>query len=109
MRKIKFRAWSKEDKMMFQWPDLGNVPLLNFDMETFIWLQFTNLLDKNGKEIYAGDILKGFSKNNGKTTITQVSYFDKEFGCYPDNELNIMWKEWEVIGNIYENPELLNN
>lgn len=91
--------------------------------------QYTGLRDKNGKEIYEGDILKGFKYpfllDGNHNYFAEVCWFDnaKYFGIYTIknptsnvrgiSEGNIEnledWdrEQWEVIGNIYENPELL--
>ena len=82
-------------------------------------MQFTGLLDKNGKEIYEGDILKSelgkisevqwvnenIGVNGGEYGIGYVGWIADFYGDKSDCGLN----EWniEVIGNIYENPELL--
>lgn len=78
-------------------------------------MQFTGLVDKNGKEIYEGDIFKTRTR---KTTNALVKYVE-EWGRYMacarqyENGRNFVegagvFKNREVIGNIYENPELLN-
>ena len=102
MREIKFRAWDKKDGMF-------NVITISFDddlvehpngmmYENCKLMQYTGLKDKNNKEIYEGDIVKWY---NG---IEEVFFGDGKFqaGVYLLDE-----KEFEVIGNIYENPELL--
>ena len=138
-REIKFRAWHKYHKRMLEviglryennelteigvkYPD-GHFPkrvyysknnsdfyLYNNKGDcTFELMQCTGLKDKNGKEIYEGDIIKAESR------LWQVDFKD---GCFVgvdfknvawDELVNIGYGETEVIGNIYENPELLNN
>lgn len=75
-------------------------------------MQFTGLHDKNGKEIYEGDILE----HNGK--VQKVVFYNTNKGAYycqfntgggfVDNIMYFIQRDCEVIGNIYENPELLN-
>ncbi len=116
MRQIKFRAWDKIAKMFCQvkWAtDIDNSGVL-YPVETkpktdIVLTQFTGLLDKNGKEIYEGDIVE---KKLGEYCKEVVEYggiqTDYESGgyCYG---VHLEWsvKDYEVIGNIYENPELI--
>ena len=74
--------------------------------------QFTGLLDKNGKEIYEGDIVRGIWQVNHKDVREGVVNYWEKFGLYGLNDnsslVSIVWSGCEVIGNIHENPELLN-
>lgn len=114
-RQIKFRGWSQATKLMIygdSWQISAKYQdCKNWDGEHVLLLQFTGLLDKNGKEIYEGDII------NNKSVVT----FNRGrfVGCYTYEKHGGGWgysDEWEddlhrmvveVIGNIYENPDLL--
>lgn len=78
--------------------------------------QFTGMLDKNGKEIYEGDILRlGNSpsgicevKWNGSITAFCIRFsYENELGSKPLGEWVICERDIEIIGNIHDNPELL--
>lgn len=109
MREIKFRAWN--GKFM----EIRNFNLeWNKKNETHFHkgatlMQFTGLKDKNGKEIYEGDIV--ITDNLLKYYV----FFMNGFYCLKSVKTNlVIHKIWEmdnleVIGNIYENPELLNS
>lgn len=107
MREIKFRVWNPNRKKM------EKLNLYNIELE---WpkLQYTGLKDKNRKEIYEGDIVE-YPYGSTKTC-KEVKWQDDTSGFYPfaDSPENCgccgMGKNSkfvEVIGNIYENPELL--
>ena len=64
--------------------------------------QYTGLLDKNGKEIYEGDILRIFGKGYNEQVKFNYGFYSVGF-----NILNDVTTRAEVIGNIHENPELL--
>lgn len=103
-REIKFRAWDK--KWLFMtYPctleDIKNGFEGIFGKNKDL-MQYTGLKDKNGKEIYEGDIV------NHKYYSTPIVITFKN-GCFESGDVNITDKSLEIIGNIYENPELLNN
>ena len=118
-REIKFRAWDKqkrrliEHSMLFRLDTTNEIPFLPL-LEKFIpeyeVMQYTGLKDKNGNEIYEGDLVSDLLNGSlGEVT------FDE--GCYLvdwEDELttitlhqNIREFDVVVVGNIYENPELL--
>jgi len=130
MRKIKFRAWNKKEKIMVDLKEI--TPLaLSFDPclaggGTGIYIpdhpdleimQFTGLLDKNGKEVYEGDIINW---GDNYPSVIEWSQETCQFVCheyYPKTSKNAQEDRWhdipaytnepEVLGNLYENPELL--
>jgi len=133
MREIKFRAWDVKNKIMVyhgafqfeQYPDVGLRPeqlkplvfpfegiesgdmITESPLDAWHTMQFTGLKDKNGKEIYEGDIC-----------ITLMEYFDEcedgDFNFTVEFENGSFWNwpedltpdKCEVIGNTFENPEL---
>ena len=114
-RQIKFRAWESYGSKWVYSDDFENmsdfwkeIECGNLDKNTLG--QFTNLLDKNGKEIYEGDIVRWreFPKEVGEvkydTDMFVVKLSDSE-SCHLSGAFN--FGDYEVIGNVYENPELL--
>lgn len=123
MKTIKFRAWDIDSKKMLDvkaidWDDKGNIISINYPEgklypdedygDHVVLMQFTGMCDKNGKEIYEGDIL-----DTGK--------YEKKYGIVKWNEKDASFritnvssttigkanKFYEIVGNIYENQDLL--
>lgn len=127
MRIIKFRAYDKETKKIYpvytiHWagPDIAYIQIYDKkyhdspecfrDIAEFDLMQYTGLKDKNGVEIYEGDILKDYDE------IEVVKYYDGYFAplaVYAGHGYIEKGEPWrypedaEVIGNKFENPELL--
>lgn len=136
-RKIKFRGYSKKFERMFTSEEFKGgsdgmvkvcnayfeqhnidtipverglfIPIYDNDMEL---MQYTGLKDKNGIEIYEGDIILWVTKHRGQI-IRAIEY---KYGCFGVHGFlecthitfaNILDHEIEVIGNIYENSELV--
>lgn len=104
-REYKFRAWDKENKKMVSVIHFGN-----FDDPQYECMQYTGLKDKNGKEIYEWDFVKG--KTIMGTEYTSVVFFSRGSFMLSIFEREISYLErdectFEVIGNYYENPELI--
>ncbi len=103
MREIKFRAWDNNKRIMLSPIELRCFQLIELeDNKRYKWMQYTGLKDKNRVEIYEGDILS--IDEMGKI---EVKWDDKRFGWSPF--ISKDKTDWEVIGNIYKNPELLTN
>lgn len=138
-REIKFRAWDKEKKKMrpvnsiaFHYEredrDSSRLPkvvnmwgwdliedkaiIIHREIKDVVLMEFTGLKDKNGKEIWEGDVVSRFND-------TQRSAVEFQDGCFfsilqksggSDPQYDILCNDLsvtEVIGNIYEHPELL--
>lgn len=112
MREIKFRAWDIRSNKWLPYFDNLTLPLghmSNFaNRSGIILMQFTRIKDKNGSEIYEGDIVK--HPNGNKPC--QVVWNDQQHGWRRADKdgralVGRLTSEYEVLGNIYENPELL--
>ena len=115
-REIKFRAWNKDDSnIMFDPMNHPNgirfqtclsVPSIDI-------MQYTGLKDKSGKEIYEGDILtQGGMPVKVIFEYGSFRYECLDWGVYSGGRKEYLFSEgmsdWEIIGNIHENKELLN-
>lgn len=115
MRDIRFRAWDKDDRR-FAFLIISNhsnipktMPFGQWNLD--VWQQYTGLKDKNGKASFESDIIKRF----GEVGVIRWDDIEARFRIYMDDN-NPMPRnyplsntlDWEVIGNIWENPELLN-
>ena len=142
MREIKFRAWDKENEaMVYPKGILFDARVVYFSCGTlephegYELMQYTGLKDKNGKEIYEGDIVTGQSfessmLNHWKSGILKhldyeveyvpemyvIKYHEASFKTFNlkgrwvailNHHVSSMVDDLQVVGNIYENPELL--
>jgi len=125
--RLKFRVWSVNDRRFIKsiYHDhadcyifinamYGNPVILSkygdeveLDEKDYVIQQYTGLKDKNGNEIYEGDVIRGmhdFGPAGFHSVTCSVRW---------NNEVGYQWNYWdlsttEVIGNIFENPELIN-
>jgi uncharacterized phage protein (TIGR01671 family) len=119
MREIKFRAWDKEGKRMIydgiefelmamnkdkHRTDAKNI-FIGFnenDYQNFAIMQFTGLLDKNGKPIYEGDRVRTWNGNRGTISYSEGYWRIGQRGRKIEEH---EWNSFEVIGNIYEDKQ----
>jgi uncharacterized phage protein (TIGR01671 family) len=128
MREIKFRAWIFGSLDSYAKPFMEEVAAIVWDIKgpcikwtrweeiscpgEYILMQYTGLKDKNGKEIYKGDIVKNL---DGDVALVQWDEDVVGFALYWIEDDGLVFGTWgskdgpylEVIGNFYENPELL--
>ena len=124
MREIKFRAFDTKHKRMTDLFGMESADGLNGRVHAskgVVLMQYTGLKDKNGKEIYEGDVLE-FKETDGQSPKWVVIEYDERIAGFWANpkfqskksshHKRVDWIEWDtskdkVIGNIWENPTLL--
>lgn len=127
MREIKFRAWDKEKKEWVKnlnWSECepqANVENGILTMESndfFNWSQYTGRKDKNGKEIFEGDVVEMEEPVMESDVIKcEIVFYEGTFCAkwdresqvtyFPLSECRLEEENVEIIGNVYSNPELL--
>ena len=119
-REIKFRAWDKRHNSMEYINDLywfEENGIHNFNDDNYVFMQNTGLKDKNGKEIYDSDIVK-VTWGSGKIVFYEVKYcgslgyhYLRDTKNKEDDDIICIYdySQMDVIGNVFDNPELLKN
>ena len=110
MREIKFRAWDKEEQKMLDWDKFFNLDIAQVFESKGSWgvypMQYTGLKDKNGVEFFEGDI----GWDDHQEVHGQVIFENGAFKYEWENISEDLFEatdDIEIVGNIHENPELL--
>ena len=133
MKEIKFRAWDKNDKRIFidpqmidfynkkigymqyqteYMPDTSySIPVGFEEFEYSELMEWTGLYDKNGEDIYEGDIIfESFGEKYYKVIFENGGFraeFEGDFDEYSFDLIDVVAQGCEIVGNIYENSELI--
>lgn len=117
MREIKFRAWEEANAKMRDWEYMKSISVYPGHPE-WEWSQFTGLKNKKGQSMYEGDVIKHLYWNDNRAGALctgvirwndESAYFQVEWitgNPYGATDLLEDVLDNEIIGNIYENPEL---
>ena len=107
MREIKFRQWNIKDRFMSKSFDVWDMSMCHMctdghNRQPVEIMQYTGLKDKNGKEIYEGDVVTGLYSSLDEPVLIEYEdgYWSWDYYDVPEY--------FEIIGNMHENPELLN-
>lgn len=124
-REIKFRAWDSQENTMFYNEDILNIQFaenfirienekyaFNSFLDEVMLMQYTGLKDKDGIEVYEGDIIVCNNKYKSIVSYKNGSFVKSYrngniYLLYDSNIEDEILINYEVIGNIYENPDLL--
>ncbi|MEC1600695.1 YopX family protein [Bacillus halotolerans] len=122
MREIKFRAWHEkwnrliyeiylgDNEVKFPIGNTNDILDINEEYSNLIFQQYTGLKDKNGRDIYEGDIVIDGRKNSAEVVFDDgcfcvIGYLG-DLRTHPLRDSLFCGERFEVIGNIYEDPEL---
>lgn len=117
MKEYKFRAWDRYHEVMIDWEQYKNELVSNDFIDhgkgPLVIMQWTGAEDINGKEIYEGDLVKV-----GVCNLECQIYYSNKMQAFMLKDLNPKYEDsinfmsqfnnYKIIGNIYENPELMN-
>ncbi|MED1936436.1 YopX family protein [Bacillus subtilis] len=123
MREIKFRAWHEkwnrliyeiylgDNEVKFPIGNTNDILDINEEYSNLIFQQYTGLKDKNGRDIYEGDIVIDGRKNSAEVVFDDgcfcvIGYLG-DLRTHPLRDSLFCGERFEVIGNIYEDPQLL--